>query len=102
MQPILPKRQMTEEDIKFQYITLAITSKWSIEKITMETQITDGQISLNGNLVSRKKPKRADYILYLCANHPNAATKRDSKGRILYPKDGGDSNHKRYPNMVDC
>lgn len=72
MQPILSKSQMTEEDIKLQYITPAITSKWSIGKITMETQITDGQINLKGNLVFRKKPKRADYILYLCANHPIA------------------------------
>lgn len=72
MQPILPKRQMTEEDIKLQYITPAVTSKWDIKKITMETQITDGKINLKGNLVSREKPKRADYILYLCANHPIA------------------------------
>lgn len=72
MQPILSKSQMTEEDIKLQYITPAIKSKWNISKITMETQITDGQINLKGNLVFRKKPKRADYILYLCANHPIA------------------------------
>jgi type I restriction enzyme R subunit len=28
---------MTEEDIKLQYITPAITSNWNIQKITMET-----------------------------------------------------------------
>lgn len=72
MQPILSKKEMTEEDIKLQYITPAVTAKWSREKITMETPITDGQISLKGNLVFRKKPKKADYILYLCANHPIA------------------------------
>lgn len=72
MQPILSKKEMTEEDIKLQYITPAVTSKWSREKITMETPITDGQISLKGNLVFRKRPKKADYILYLCANHPIA------------------------------
>lgn len=72
MQPILSKKKMTEEDIKLQYITPAVTSKWSRGKITMETPITDGQISLKGNLVFRKKPKKADYILYLCANHPIA------------------------------
>ena len=72
MQPILSKKEMTEEDIKLQYITPAVTSKWSRGKITMETPITDGQISLKGNLVFRKKPKKADYILYLCANHPIA------------------------------
>ncbi len=36
MQPILSKKQMTEEDIKLQYITPAVTSKWSIGKITMD------------------------------------------------------------------
>lgn len=69
---ILPKHQMSEEDIKLQYITPAITSKWDIKKITMETQITDGKINLKGNLVFREKPKRADYVLYLNANNPIA------------------------------
>lgn len=72
MQPILSKKEMTEEDIKLQYITPAVTSKWSRSKITMETPITDGQISLKGNFVFRKRPKKADYILYLCVNHPIA------------------------------
>lgn len=72
MQPVLSKKQMTEEDIKLQYITPALTAKWSREKITMETPITDGQISLEGKLVFRKAPKKADYILYLRANHPIA------------------------------
>ena len=62
LSPILPKHQMSEEDIKLQYITPSITSKWSREKITMETRITDGKINLKGNFVFREKPKRADYI----------------------------------------
>ena len=72
MSPVLPKKSMTEEDIKLQYITPAVTSKWSIGKITMETQITDGKINLKGNFVFREKPKRADYLLYLSANNPIA------------------------------
>ena len=70
--PILPKHQMSEEDIKLQYITPSITSKWSRDKITMETRITDGKINLKDNFVFREKPKRADYILYLNANNPIA------------------------------
>ena len=84
MQPILSKKEMTEEDIKLQYITPAVVSKWNRDKITMETPITDGQISLRGNLVFRKKPKKADYILYLCANHPIArrrAQRRSCTGK---------------------
>ena len=72
MSTILPKKAMSEEDIKLQYITPAIISKWDRGKITMETQITDGKINLKGNFVFREKPKRADYILYLNANNPIA------------------------------
>ncbi len=72
MSPIKPKWQMSEEDIKFHYITPAIESKWDKDRITLETQITDGRINLRGNLVAREKPKRADYILYINANNPIA------------------------------
>ena len=72
MSTILPKKAMSEEDIKLQYITPAVISKWDRDKITMETQITDGKINLKGNFVFREKPKRADYILYLNANNPIA------------------------------
>lgn len=72
MSTVLPKHQMSEEDIKLQYITPALLSKWDREKITMETRITDGKINLKGNFVFREKPKRADYILYLSANNPIA------------------------------
>lgn len=71
---ILSKKQMTEEDIKLNYITPAlISSKWK-DKITMETrvQFTDGKINLRGNIVSREAPKKADYILYINANNPIA------------------------------
>lgn len=57
MDTILSKRHMTEEDIKLQFITPAVTNKWSRGKITMETRITDGKINLKGNLAFREKPK---------------------------------------------
>jgi len=69
---MIDKKQMTEEDIKLRYITPAITAKWSIDHITMETKITDGKINLKGNLVFREKPKKADYILYINTNKPIA------------------------------
>lgn len=72
MEPIILKQNMTEEDIKLQYITPALTSKWERQKITMETQITDGKISLKGNLAVRQLGKRVDYLLYLSANNPIA------------------------------
>lgn len=70
---MLPKKQMSEEDIKLQYITPAIQSKgWQQDRITMETAITDGKISLQGNSVHRERPKKADYVLYINTNNPIA------------------------------
>jgi len=36
---IQPKHLMSEEDIKLQYITPAITSKWNVKKIAMEAKV---------------------------------------------------------------
>lgn len=69
--PVLDKKQMSEEDIKLNYITPAIQSEWS-DHITMETKITDGRINIKGNMVARSKPKFADYMLYLNDNKPIA------------------------------
>ena len=38
---ILDKKLMTEEDIKLHFITPAIVSKWTLDRITMETKITE-------------------------------------------------------------
>ena len=85
MAPILSKAQMSEEDIKLQYITPAIISKWSTECVTMETQITDGKINLRGNLAVREKPKKADYVLYLNAYHPVAVVEaKDNQHSVSF------------------
>lgn len=85
MNYIYGKKEMTEEDIKFQYISPAIVSKWNKNKITMETKITDGKINLRGNLISREKPKKADYILYLNSNKPIAVVEaKDNKHSASY------------------
>lgn len=82
---IISKKQMSEEDIKLQFITPAITDKWDLKKITMETKITDGKINLKGNFVTRKKPKRADYVLYLNENNPIAIVEaKDNNHSISY------------------
>lgn len=66
------KKDLTEEDIKLQYITPAIISKWDKNKIRMEAKITDGKVNIKGNVPKREKPKRADYLLYLAPNNPIA------------------------------
>jgi len=98
MSTILSKKEMSEEDIKLQYITPAITSKWDRGEITMETQVTDGKINLKGNLVFREKPKRADYILYLNANNPIAIIEaKDNKHSISH----GLQQAMTYAQMLD-
>ena len=74
MSPLIPKSQMTEEDIKLNYITPAILNQGWQDRITMETAVkfTDGKVNLRGNLVVREAPKKADYVLYICANNPIA------------------------------
>ncbi len=89
---------MSEEDIKLQYITPAITAKWDIKKITMETNITDGRINLKGNFVTREKPKRADYVLYLNSNNPIAIVEaKDNKHSISH----GLQQAMAYASMLD-
>ena len=68
---ILGKKQMSEEDIKLNYITPVILKGWK-GHITMETKITDGRINIRGNIVARSKPKFADYMLYLNDGKPIA------------------------------
>lgn len=45
---ILGKKQMSEEDIKLNYITPVILDGWK-GHVTMETKITDGRINISGN-----------------------------------------------------
>lgn len=89
---------MTEEDIKFHYISPAIVSKWDKDKITMETKITDGKINLRGNLISREQPKKADYVLYLNPNKPIAIVEaKDNKHSMSF----GLQQAMTYAEMLD-
>jgi type I restriction enzyme R subunit len=40
---ILDKSEMTEEDVKLQFITLAILAKWDCGHVTMETKNSEAQ-----------------------------------------------------------
>ena len=77
---------MSEEDIKLNFITPAVQKEWK-QNITMETNvnITDGQINLRGNMVSRGKPQRVDYLLYLNAQTPIAVIEaKDNKHSVSH------------------
>lgn len=98
MSSLLSKKNMTEEDIKLRYITPAITAKWNVENITMETQITDGQYNLRGNIASRGPAKRADYLLYINANNPIAVVEaKDNNHSISH----GLQQAMAYAQMLD-
>lgn len=74
MSPILNKNEMSEEDIKYNFITPALIKSGWQDKITMETAVkfTDGKINLQGNIVNRERAKKADYVLYINRDNPIA------------------------------
>lgn len=81
---MLTKKQMSEEDIKLNFITPAIQSGWQ-NHISMETKITDGRINIKGNLVARSAPKRVDYMLYLNDGKPIAVIEaKDNKHTVSH------------------
>lgn len=100
MATILSKKDMTEEDIKLNFITPALHDRGWENKITMETkvQLTDGRINLRGNMVARSAPKKADYILYISANNPIAIVEaKDNKHSISF----GLQQAMTYAQMLD-
>ena len=100
MNTILPKKKMTEEDIKLNFITPAIVNKGWLNKSTMETavKLTDGKVNLKGNLIFREPPKKADYLLYISANNPIAVVEaKDNKHSISF----GLQQAMTYAQMLD-
>jgi type I restriction enzyme, R subunit len=68
------KKQLSERDICTKFITPAVKrAGWDeMSQIREEVSFTKGRIIVRGKLVSRGKPKRADYILYYKPNIPIA------------------------------
>lgn len=75
---ILSKSEMTEEDIKYHYITPAIEAKWDKSLILFERKITDGKINIMGNKTVREDAKKADYMLYMNPQFPLAVVEAKS------------------------
>lgn len=69
---------MTEEDMKFRFINPEIQKGWENRYISMEVNITDGQITVRGNITHREKPLRADYVLYMNDGRPLAVIEAKS------------------------
>lgn len=68
------KKSLSERDICTKFITPAlVTAGWdSLSQIREEFTLTAGRIIVRGKLVTRHKPKRADYVLWLKPNVPLA------------------------------
>ena len=68
------KKKYSERDICTKYITPAILKAgWDMDsQIREEVSFTKGRIIINGNIHSRGRKKRADYVLYYKPNIPIA------------------------------
>ncbi|MBR1644608.1 MAG: DEAD/DEAH box helicase family protein [Bacteroidales bacterium] len=92
---------LSEEDIKFRFITPSIEKQgWRKDDITMETKVklTDGKINLKGNLVARGKAKYADYVLYYNRATPIAIVEaKEANHSVGF----GMQQAKEYAQMMD-
>ena len=79
------KNELSERDICTKYIQPALErAGWNpLTQIREEVTFTDGRIYVKGNLTSRGKRKRADYILYHKPNIPIAIIEaKDNKHSV--------------------
>jgi len=79
------KKSLSERDICTKYINPALEKAgWNIQtQVREEVSFTDGRIYVKGNLSTRGKRKRADYILYYKPNIPIAIIEaKDNKHSV--------------------
>ncbi|MBL1292652.1 MAG: DEAD/DEAH box helicase family protein [Thiotrichales bacterium] len=79
------KKDLSERDICTKYINPALEKAgWNMQtQIREEVSFTDGRIYVKGNLTSRGKRRRADYILYYKPNIPIAIIEaKDNKHSV--------------------
>lgn len=80
------KKDLSERDICTMFITPALErAGWDMKKqVREEVGFTDGRIYVKGNLTTRGKRKRADYILYYKPNIPVAVIEaKDNKHSVM-------------------
>lgn len=91
---------LTEEDVKFRYITPAIEKAgWHKEDIFYEYYITKGAVQVHGNSVTRGAAKKADYILtYGVVKQPLAVVEAK---QMKFPVGYGMNQAMEYAQMLD-
>ncbi len=79
------KKDLSERDICTKFITPAVKQAgWDVmSQIREEVSFTKGRIIVRGKLVTRGKPKRADYILYYKPNIPMAVIEAKDNNHAL-------------------
>jgi len=95
------KRQLSEEDIKLQFITPALESAgWDKQHIRMEYAFTDGRIIFQGQSSHARKAKKfADYLLLAEPNKfPIAVVEAKDNN---HPISGGIGQAKTYAEILD-
>lgn len=81
----MDKKKLSERDICTKFINPAIIQGgWDIQRqVREEYAFTDGRVIVRGNLTSRGKKKRADYLLFYKPNLPIAIVEaKDNKHSI--------------------
>ncbi|MED0666064.1 DEAD/DEAH box helicase family protein [Bacillus badius] len=81
----MDKKKLSERDICTKFITPAIKQGgWDVQRqIREEYGFTDGRVIVRGNLTTRGKRKRADYLLFHQPNMPIAVVEaKDNKHSI--------------------
>ena len=95
----MSKKDLTEEDIKLRYITLAINSAgWKNEHIRMEYYFTDGRVIFQGKVHARQTGKKADYLLFHAVNKPIAIVEAKDNNK---PLGGGMQQAMEYAQILD-
>lgn len=96
----MDKKDLTEEDIKLNFITPAIQKAgWkAFPYIQMEHYFTDGRVIAQGSLHARQKGKKADYLLSIAHNSPIAIVEAKDNNK---PLGGGMQQAMEYAQILD-
>ncbi|MET0397153.1 MAG: EcoAI/FtnUII family type I restriction enzme subunit R [Longimicrobiaceae bacterium] len=81
----MDKKSLSEQDIRSMFIDPAIRAAgWDwLRQVREEVTFTKGRVVVKGKLVSRGKPKRADYVLYHKSNLPLAVVEAKDNNKPL-------------------
>lgn len=93
------EENLSEEDVKLRFITPALLKKWDKDtQIKMEVSFTAGRVIVRGNMSTRAKGKKADYILYYKNTKPLAVVEAKKN---VFDVGYGMQQAKEYAEILD-